>query len=137
MLSQGTPGQPTRGASDAQQATIAVPDGIIFLLDPGHPNITVPAFEPGCAVATSPSCVSIATVPEVDGYLTLYLGSKGATKEALLVLAALIDTPTSTLAIVSSQFQIILVLHDLAIRTSVEVYANRLASPDCVCIIAS
>jgi hypothetical protein len=38
--------------------TIAVPNAIVFVLDPHNKHITVPSYEPGEVTASNSSCIS-------------------------------------------------------------------------------
>lgn len=121
----------------AHAARIAVPNGIVYILDPGHPDVAVPRQDPRHVVSSSPSCVSVSTVPEVDGNLEVSLRSGQAPEGAILAFVGRVETPTGTLAIVTGEHEVVLVLHGLRNRVGVQVYVNRLHLPDQITVLAT
>ncbi len=105
------------------ETRISVPDGIIFLLDPSKKSVIVPTYDPESATASNPSCVSVKTLPECDGEVTLRLirGTTEHDQQRLeRVFEGTVETPGGQLAVVTSG------LHR-ALETSVSGSVTRVA----------
>jgi hypothetical protein len=135
--SRNNRGNPSQHAQVGGEASLFVPNGIIFLLDPGHPNIVVPQYEAGHAAASSPSCTSIATVPEVDGVLNVRLVSSGAGDAGVLLFSGEVETPTGTLTVGTREIERVLALSGLPTRSHVRVYGNVRDSPHRITVVVS
>lgn len=57
-------------------ATVAVPNAILFVFDPAHPDVSVPDFDPGALLAATGTCLSIGTQLDVDGDTEVTLGNE-------------------------------------------------------------
>jgi hypothetical protein len=89
------------------ETQISVPNGIVFLLDPTNKGVTVPTYDPDVVTASNPSCVSVKTLPEVDGEVTLRLTEKTIrheTQRLERVFEGTVETPGKNLAIVTAGF---------------------------------
>jgi len=85
--------------------TLEVPNAIVFVFDPSHPDIIIPEYIPGEVVASNPACISVATLPDADGAVTLRLGvgSVDRSDPALKpVFDGALETPGGRVAIVTS-----------------------------------
>ena len=91
--------------------TLAVPNAILFILDPTNKNAVVPEYAPGKAAVATSSCVSIATISDVDGEVTVGLCASGddiTRPTALQVFDGTVETPGHVLAVVTSDFELVL-----------------------------
>ena len=50
-----------------QNARLAVPHGILFLIDPTNVETIVPEHESGVLVASTATCIAVGTQPDTDG----------------------------------------------------------------------
>lgn len=88
--------------------SIPVPHAIVFVLDPGHPDPIVPEFVPGEPVAANATCISVATLPEVDGEVAIRIGDDPASPELEEVFAGVVETPGRRLAVLTSDGRVVL-----------------------------
>ncbi len=90
------------------QSTLGVQNAILFVLDPTNSSAHVPPYVIGQTTASTTSCVSFATLPDVDGEVTITLFSKHEQQRdsavGLEVFDGHVETPGRKLAIVDSQF---------------------------------
>ena len=121
------------------EATIAVEHARIFILDPCNKNVIAPEYVMGRAIASNATCVSVATISEVDGEVTVHLHRQPTGTPPLRhqkVFEGFIETPGNRLAVVTSTFARILEIEVANVRTSVSVFINDPQSPTVVNINA-
>jgi hypothetical protein len=118
-------------------AQISVPHGIVFVLDPANKSTVVPPHDPASATASNETCVSIKTVPEVDGEVLIKLGrplndadARGCTQ----VFRGVISTPSGKLAIVTSAYEKVLMVDVPTKVTPITVSVDEPSSPGIVCV---
>lgn len=118
------------------EATISVPHGIVFVLDPSNRGVVIPAYVDGEVISSNPTCVSVATVPEVDGDLTLRLGKSvtPTNKSILVVFDGLIETPGKRLAIGTPDIDVVLEIDVSEVLTYVVIQVDDPKSPKLVCV---
>jgi len=115
------------------QATLAVPNAILFVLDPTNADTQVPEYVPGEPTAASPSCVSVVTLADVDGEaLVSLLEAKrpDARDDLIRVFDGAIETPGRQLAIVTSQFDTVLQSAVAAEKTRFAIYVDDVDMPN-------
>ena len=86
------------------ETDVAVENGILFILDPSNRGAIVPDYRPGEVCGWTDSCVSVPTIADVDGNVTVSLDfedGQGGTRARSLVFEGSIETPGRRLAIVS------------------------------------
>ncbi|WP_437485327.1 hypothetical protein WME75_00580 [Sorangium sp. So ce1014] len=79
---------------------------IIFVFDPSNSSMDVPVYDPGRTVSFNASCVSIRTIADVDGDVTVTLAADlppGTIAGSTEVFRGLIDTPGERVALVTSE----------------------------------
>lgn len=118
------------------EAIISVPHGIVFVLDPSNREVVIPAYVDGEVISSNPTCVSVATVPEVDGDLTLRLGKSAtpADKSILVVFEGLIETPGKRLAIGTPDIDAVLETDVPDVLTYIVIQVDDPKSPNLVCV---
>jgi hypothetical protein len=92
-------------------AKLAVPNAILFVLDPTNEDAIIPEYKPGETAAATLSCVSIATIADVDGEVTVQLCTTSDNVilfTPVQVFAGLLETPGCVLAVVTSEFDRVL-----------------------------
>jgi hypothetical protein len=119
-----------------KEATLAIEHGILFVLDPTHKGAKVPDYSAGRLIGATRSCVSVATVPDVEGEVRVRLGAplraphrKGCTK----VFAGHVDTPGMRLAVVTANEKVFEVGAS-GERTHVEIAVDDSEMPALVCV---
>lgn len=111
---------------------LAVPNAILFILDPTNKAAVAPAYVPGEAAAASPSCVSVATIADVDGEVTVRLCAPVddvACEVSVQVFDGLVETPGHVLAIVTSEFDRVLEIATSSAVTRIAVRVDDAQSP--------
>lgn len=117
--------------------TIAVPNAIIFVLDPSNKRVLVPDYAPGETIAANSTCVSVATAAEVDGEVSLHLGQPLSDSEksgCAQIFRGSIETPGRKLAIVTSGFERVLETDVSAFVTRVTISTDAPSSPGVICV---
>lgn len=104
---------------------LAVPSAILFILDPTNKAAIVPAYVPGKATSASTSCVSVATIADVDGEVTVRLCTPlddVVCAASVQVFDGTVETPGHMLAIVTSKFDRVL---EMATQSAVTRFTVR------------
>ena len=113
-----------------QTARLAVPHGIVFVIDPTNLEAIVPDHEPGALVASNHTCISVGTQADIDGDTEIVLGAAplptdGLTKRS----TSTIHAPVGILALVTSHFQRVLEMAVPPREAVVEVWTDDPVSP--------
>lgn len=89
------------------EAMLSVPNAIVFILDPETRDIKVPQYDSERTAASNAACVSIKTLADVDGDVTIRLEKRdaAATDNLEMVFAGEVETPNQRLAVVTSSFE--------------------------------
>lgn len=122
------------------EATLSVPNAIVFLFDTATKNVKVPEYINDAIVASNKSCVSVGTQPDVDGEVTIKLANKFTDLEKgpyELVFSGYIDTPGKKIAVVTSEFEKLLEMGVPNMKTEVHVWVDDQKYPSVVLIDAS
>lgn len=86
----------------------SVSNGIVFVLDPKNKTTTVPTYDPAAVVVSSDSCVSIKTIPEVDGDVSIRLSGSSEAPQPSVALKSVfqgsVSTPNRSIAVVTAEF---------------------------------
>ena len=117
------------------EATIAVPNAILFVLDPGNKDVSVPEYSPDEATAANATCVSIRTLAEVDGDVLVRIEhprTAWTSNPAMRVFDGKIETPGKIIAIVTSLFERILETHVQGCMTRISSSVNDPDAPSVV-----
>jgi hypothetical protein len=114
------------------QVTLLLPHPIVFVLDPTNKDAIVPDYVPGGCTASTSSCISVATTPDVDGEVILRLCSPAdapvfTTPE--LAFEGSVETPGHVLAVGSSEVDRILDIAVPGASTRVTISVDNLESP--------
>lgn len=104
-------------------------DGIVFLVDPTNRSAEVPEYHPNHTVGATDSCVSIATIPAVDGTVTISLEMNDGTSPMRRIFQGSVVTPGRRLALVSSQFVEGVSLDVQSLAVDVSIFADRVENP--------
>lgn len=115
--------------------TAAIPNAIVFLLDPQRQPITVPPYVPGSVTASNASCISIGTASDVDGEVTLRLNdpSQPSDGETLLeIFDGSLETPSRRIALVTSQNALLLESEVVGVVSRVTIEVDDLRWPSIV-----
>jgi len=94
-----------------KEVTLTVPHAILFVNDPAHGQIEIPEYVPGHVTSANASCVSICTRADVDGDVTVRLGTmlpKCAPTECVTVAEYCIETPGRNVGVFTSENRMIL-----------------------------
>ena len=92
-----------------QNARLAVPHGILFLIDPTNVETIVPEHESGVLVASTATCIAVGTQPDTDGEIAIDIGPGPLPTEGLAKRSTkTIHAPGGTVALVTSHFQLVL-----------------------------
>ncbi len=114
------------------KSKLAVPNAILFVLDPTNEAAVVPEYMPGEAAAATPSCVSIATIADVDGDVIVGLCTPldvVTFSAPVQVFAGSVETPGHVLAVVTSEFDRVLEIATPSTATHVIVKVDDVQSP--------
>ncbi len=118
--------------------TTTVPNAIVFVLDPHNKHITVPGYEPGRVSASNSSCISVATLPEVDGEVTLRLcehSNDSGGQGLVQVFDGSIEIPGKKLVIVTSHNERVLEANVPGPLTRVTVSVDDPSGPGLVHVV--
>lgn len=92
-----------------QNTSLAVPHGILFLIDPTNVETIVPEHESGVLVASTATCIAVGTQPDTDGEIAIDIGPGPLPTEGLAKRSTkTIHAPGGTVALVTSHFQLVL-----------------------------
>lgn len=119
------------------KSKLAVPNAILFVLDPTNEAAVVPEYMPGEAAAATPSCVSIATIVDVDGDVIVGLCAPlddVTFSTPVQVFAGSVETPRRVLAVVTSEFDRVLEIATPSTATRIIVKVDDVQSPTKVSI---
>lgn len=88
---------------------LSPPNAILFLMDPDNREVEIPAYIDDHLVASSESCISVGTQVSVDGPTAVTLALGGVAPKHLLLIATVgVFLPMRNLAVVTSEFEVIL-----------------------------
>jgi hypothetical protein len=82
------------------------PHPILFVMDFSNDAVEIPEYKPESVTSSNESCVSVRTVADVDGEVTVFLSDglpPGAQSDARPVFSGSIRTPSGRLALVTSE----------------------------------
>ena len=108
----------------------------MFVLDPGNKGVSVPAYRPDETAVTTASCVSVKTLANVDGPVTVRLKhtQTASTKNesTTMVFDGEIETPSKVLAIVTALFERVLETQVQGPMTRIEISVDDPNAPSIV-----
>ena len=119
------------------EATLSVPNAIIFLYDLASKDIQVPEYIDNVLVAANEKCISVGTQADVDGDVTIRLSSQiddSDKKSCEQVFDGLISTPGKKLAVSTSEDDAILQVDVKGEKTQVFVWVDDSDFPGLVLI---
>jgi hypothetical protein len=119
------------------EATLSVPNAILFVLDPGNKNAIVPVYNQYETIAANPTCLSIKTLAEVDGDVTIRLGHPQTGLEdvsTMTVFEGEIETPGRVIAIITSLFERVLETNVQHFRTRISIGVDDPEVPSIVTV---
>lgn len=111
---------------------IAVPNAIIFVLDPNHGGVEVPEYSG--LVSVSSSCVSIGTQAEVDGETNITL-DREISDGLSCVFDGEIHTSNGAIAVVTAQNSQLARLEGLGVSTRFSVWVDDVNWPSRVSVV--
>lgn len=82
------------------------PHPIVFVMDFSNDAVEIPDYDPEAVASSNDTCVSVRTIADVDGEVTVWLGSdlsSDAEGIARLVFEGAIRVPSGSLAVVISE----------------------------------
>jgi hypothetical protein len=110
---------------------ISPPNSILFVLDPTNKSAAIPTYIDGKLVSSTESCVSVATLPDIDGETEISLeSSRNLHSDLNEVFSGKVSTPGSKIAIVTSQLQKLLEMPVSQDKTMVRIWANDQKEPN-------
>ena len=118
------------------ESRLAVPNAILFVFDPSNKEAIVPQYDPQNIIAATSSCVSVATLANVDGDVTArlsHLSSNTHPENLVQVFNDEIETPGKLLAIVTSQFDTVL---KIGVSNPVTHIAIAVDDPTCPTLVS-
>lgn len=121
-------------------ATLLIPNAIVFVFDLENKSVQVPAYTDGVLTAWNNSCVSVGTQSEVDGEVTVKLSGKLSGSERDLyevAFSGVIETPSKKIAVVTSELEKILEMDVRTEKTEVIISVDDLSFPSVVLVEVS
>jgi hypothetical protein len=115
--------------------TLAPPNSVIFVADPSRPY-NVPEDSGAALVASTPSCISIGTLAEMDGKTTIELGNTIENTTGMLKFDDEIETPGLKIAVIDAETNSLIEMAVSYNRTNIRVWVNDLNEPDHIIIQA-
>lgn len=115
-----------------KETKLEVPNAILFVLDPTNKDAIVPDYVHGECAASTSSCISVATIPDVDGEVILRLCSPAdapVTTTGELAFEGTVETPGHVLAVGSSEVDRILDITVPSASTRITIRVDNLDSP--------
>lgn len=122
------------------EATLFIPNAIVFVFDLANKNVQVPEYIDGVLTASNKSCVSVGTQSEVDGEVTVKLSGRLSDSERDLYEVAFhgaIETPSKKIAVVTSGLDKILEMDVQSEKTEVVISVDDLSHPGVVLVEAA
>lgn len=113
---------------------LAVPNAILFILDPSNEAAAIPEYE--ALVSHSDSCVSVGTQADVDGETEVSLSFVGPSGLSL-VFDGHVQTPTGSIGVMTSEGASLGSIDGLTPRTRVAVWVDDDKWPSRVAIVVS
>jgi hypothetical protein len=115
-----------------------IPHGVVFLYDPTTLQIDVPPDTGAAPVLATSDCISLWTLQEDDGPVTLVLGDAYEDTDCRLVYQGRIATKGHELAFHTSAFEPLLQLASTDDLTTVAIYTNGERDPSkLVCVVGT
>jgi hypothetical protein len=114
------------------KAVLYPPNAMLYVLDVGNKGITVPEYSNDALIGVSSSCVSVATRSEVDGDVTIILGTElPSIKDSELaeIFSGVITTPSSKIAVVTSELEKIVEIDVEHSKTKISILAEDSQHP--------
>jgi hypothetical protein len=91
--------------------TYSPPHPIIFVFDPSNEVMDVPVYDPEQVVSFNATCLSIRTIADVDGEVTITLAADlppGTIAGGIEVFRGIVATPGGKVALVTSENRVLL-----------------------------
>lgn len=117
-----------------KEATLSLTHPIIFVMDFDNPSAEIPEYS-GEIVTSSPSCVSVRAIVDVDGDTTVRLitsNQEEPPEDFTYVFERSILTPSRKIAVATSENMKILESHVDGVSTSLRISINRTDFPDSI-----
>lgn len=114
------------------QATVALSHPILFVMDFGNDDMIVPTYDEESLTANNDSCVSVRTIADVDGDVTVRLNRVAGNSTAstgIQVFQGDVATPTGRIAVVTSLNEKILEMDVASATTRVVITVDDLRHP--------
>jgi hypothetical protein len=112
---------------------VSPPNAILFVLDPTNEDVIVPPLADVEIATSSASCVSIGTRADVDGDVEISASlSNFEPNDLKKVFFGRISTPGKKIAIVTSEFEILLELDVITNRAIVSVWVDDHSNPSVI-----
>jgi hypothetical protein len=90
-------------------ATVGLSHPILFVFDFSNKAFSVPEFDPSAAASANSTGVSVRTVADVDGDVTVHIARRlsGISAKGNQVFAGKIQTPSRKVAVVTAENQVL------------------------------
>ncbi|MCB1584463.1 MAG: hypothetical protein R3E90_14830 [Marinicella sp.] len=110
---------------------IYIPNAIIFVYDYDNSQVEIPAYIETELVSYNDTCISIATLPDVEGKATIELSKNMANKDikAIMVFKGTIETPNKNVVVSTSEEEGVLKALVNDIQTNVSVWVDDTEFP--------
>jgi hypothetical protein len=109
--------------------SLAPPNSIIFIADPSS-RYHVPADSGSALVTSTPSCIGVGTLAEMDGETTVSLSEEFAAPKGDLAFDGMLETPNLQVAIIDSEGNSLLAMSTRSKVSSVKIWVNDASEPD-------
>ncbi len=112
--------------------TLLIPSGRVFFYDPSHPNPVVPEHTESSVVAANASCISVHTLPDVDGEVFIELSyniSEEEKRKYHRVFDGIIETPGRQVTMMTREEVDVLEVKSYGASAYVSVWVDNHYSP--------
>lgn len=118
------------------EAKISVPHGVLFVSDPSE-RVSIPPDTSAAVVTSTPDCVAVWALSEVDGETVIELAEKIEKPTGHLVFDGQIGAPGKKVAVSDSGGAVLLEQPVSSTRPKITIWVSNLENPDHVFIRAS
>lgn len=122
------------------EATLYVPNAIIFIFDLSNKDVQVPVYEDDAVVLSNNTCISVATIADVDGEATIELSRKVPNSDRSRyenVFMGSIETPGLSISVVTSQLEEVLSVEADEQQTNISIWVDNPSYPSEILVVVS
>ena len=116
-----------------------LPHPIVFVMDSSNESVEIPEYDPETIISSNNTCISVRTISDVDGEVTLGLAEKNLPTDAqastMRVFASSLRTPSRRIALVTSENQTLIECSVGADEVTLQIFVDDESQPATIWVV--